>query len=320
MTENAHAMHSEEQEENAVIGILTLNPCVDQTLFVREIASPGETNVLRKSLLAGGKGNNVARVAHRLGASVLSMVLVAGKGGQLIRSLLEKEGLPCDFFELEGHSRYITTVVDRKWRQTILREKTVISDPDVPAVRDWVVSRLSRLDMLCICGSVPSPQFDSLPAQLIREARRRGIPVLLDTTGEALRLGLLAKPQYCKPNQEETAALFPEDCVQVVQAMHQHGIERPIISMGAQGALSVEDGRVIHIEGPRIKAVNPVGSGDSFVAGLIYSLGTGRPWRECLAFATACGAANAAKWAVADVGRGEVEMLYGQVRIEEVGV
>ncbi len=59
----------------------------------------------------------------------------------------------------------------------------------------------------------------------------------------------------------------------------------------------------------KVKTVNPVGSGDSFLAGFLYASLRGWPEEEALTLANAAGAANAAMFPAARVGWKEIEPL-----------
>ena len=62
-----------------------------------------------------------------------------------------------------------------------------------------------------------------------------------------------------------------------------------------------------------VQAVNPVGSGDSFVAGYLFALLRGQSDWGALAYACAAGAANAAMFPAARVGAKEIQAITGYV-------
>lgn len=65
------------------------------------------------------------------------------------------------------------------------------------------------------------------------------------------------------------------------------------VTLGAHGAVYLNNGRFHAHHGYRIKVADTVGSGDSFLAGFIFKLLSGSPPEEILAFACAMGALNA---------------------------
>ena len=58
-------------------------------------------------------------------------------------------------------------------------------------------------DFVVFAGSLPRGVDESFYAEAIRDLNRRGVPVVLDTEGEPLRLGIEAEPYLVSPNQRE---------------------------------------------------------------------------------------------------------------------
>jgi fructose-1-phosphate kinase PfkB-like protein len=67
---------------------------------------------------------------------------------------------------------------------------------------------------------------------------------------------------------------------------------------------------------PQTKAVNPTGSGDALVAGILYGFQHGWKFERCLAFGTAAGASNAQVWDVATLGLQDIMDMEPRVRIQ----
>lgn len=65
------------------------------------------------------------------------------------------------------------------------------------------------------------------------------------------------------------------------------------VTLGAHGAVYLNNGLFHAHHGYRVKVADTVGSGDSFLAGFIFKLLSGSPPEEILAFACAMGALNA---------------------------
>ena len=66
------------------------------------------------------------------------------------------------------------------------------------------VHYLSRgADFVVFAGSLPRGVDESFYAESIRDLNRRGVPVVLDSEGQPLRLGVEAEPYLVSPNQRE---------------------------------------------------------------------------------------------------------------------
>jgi fructose-1-phosphate kinase PfkB-like protein len=96
------------------------------------------------------------------------------------------------------------------------------------------------------------------------------------------------------------------------------GIEVVVVSLGRQGALLATPNLVLRAYPPLVEEMNPVGSGDSLVAGLATGILNGCSWEEALRWGTAAGAANAAMWHAGSCTREQVEALLPQVKIVTV--
>ena len=118
-------------------------------------------------------------------------------------------------------------------------------------------------------------------AILVKIAREAGKPVVLDCSGASLEAAIQAavKPTVIKPNNEELSQLLGkevsknvEDLKEVLQDSLFDGIEWVIVSLGANGAFAKHGDVFYKVDIPKIDVVNPVGSGDSTVAGIASGL------------------------------------------------
>ena len=116
---------------------------------------------------------------------------------------------------------------------------------------------------------------------MIRLAETKQIPVILDCSGGVLKDVLQfqeARPFAIKPNIDELNQLL--DTKITGEDQLKKALEHPlfariqwlVVSMGAQGAFVKHNREHFLVKIPRINVVNPVGSGDSVVAGLAVSI------------------------------------------------
>jgi fructose-1-phosphate kinase PfkB-like protein len=137
-------------------------------------------------------------------------------------------------------------------------------------------------------------------ASLIDAAHAAGSKVLLDTSGDALRAGLKAKPDFVKPNRKELEAflgrLLP-DANEALAAAHElirSGARSAAVTMGAEGLvwLESEGGPAWSARPPRLNRLSTVGCGDATLAGFAFASLQGLTGEKALRLAVACGAAN----------------------------
>ena len=96
------------------------------------------------------------------------------------------------------------------------------------------------------------------------------------------------------------------------------GIQCVIISLGKDGSLVGYNGNKYRIQVPQIRAVNPVGSGDSLVAGFAVGLERGDSIEDILTLGAACGTANALEKETGFVKKEMVAKIMKEVKIYKI--
>jgi tagatose 6-phosphate kinase len=261
-----------------MIVTVTPNIALDITYEVGELR-PGRTHRVRAThARAGGKGVNVARMLKTLGHDVLVLGLAGGATGQAVRAELDSAGIAHDLAPCAGETRRTVTVVAGG-------EATLFSEAG-PAVsaREWAAleERVPDADVLVVSGSLP-PGLD--PGEVVRLVSRP-VPVIVDTSGEALRR---AAPHAwaVKPNAAELAEVTGTG--DPVAGARRLGAPAVVVSLGRDGLVAVRGSGVHRVAPPRVVSGNPTGAGDAVVAAL--AAGVGSPWPELLRDAVALSAA-----------------------------
>ena len=158
---------------------------------------------------------------------------------------------------------------------------------------------VKRSNIIVASGSVPRNIPKNFYGELISIANKNNKKFLLDTSGELLVEGIKSKPSFIKPNRDEIEALTgkriqtDEDAIEEIKKFQEQGIEFVVISLGSKGSIAGYKGRFYKVSVPKITAVNPVGSGDSYVGGVAVALERGYGIEDILRYASACGTANA---------------------------
>ena len=290
---------------------LTLNPCIDRTFWVEEHG--GQT--IDTEMQTGGKGINVARVLANLGQSAIAVCPLGGDSGGLFRRLAADEGITLAEVETSVPTRVIDTYVRRgdNDQQVVYDRGGEYSAEELDALEAKLYELLPECEMLAICGSASCEAAAQRVPAIIERARAMGKTVLLDSNGPALMYGVQAKPDMIKPNEDELFALtgIKDDPAAAATRLLESGIGNVLASMGKNGCMWAGQTSVEYCPAPNVETVNPVGSGDSFVAGFIYAALRGCPPQLALMIANACGAANAAMFPAARITRADVERLTG---------
>ena len=311
-----------------MIYTLTLNPAIDRELTVEEIEYNKVLSAMEARVDLGGKGFNVSRMLMSLGTPSVAVGYVGGNTGRRLQNGLHALGIDSDFVWVESETRTNISIVTQVHDRYIkVNEKGPLVDEAKQAeLLDKIDSIARAGDWWVLAGSLPPGVDETFYARIIKVLADRQAIAILDTTGEALRLGCLEKPFLIKPNGEETQALtgLPVDTpAQVATAateLRKMGAQNVVISLGKSGALLQTAEATWMVHPPVVKEKNPIGAGDAMVGGLVWALAQDIPLQEALSWGVASGAA-AASLSGTDVGSLElITELRSQVRIEALEI
>jgi len=306
---------------------VTLNPVLDTTFFIDEMRPIYRTEAQRVTYVAGGKGDNVARALQVLREPAHALVALGGDTGRHVANLLAAEGIAATPAWVSGETRLQITVIDRALEQRAFYAPAVpFTADDRAEFRRRFEALLPEADAVCLSGSAPDVMAAELVPELLALARERGLPTLLDSSGEGLRWGVAAAPRIVKVNLAEAAALLgrrlvaPEDQVAALDELRQWGSDWAVLTLGEQGALFAAGDRRWSARPPKVEAINPIGSGDAMAAGLMAGLVRGLPPEECFRLGMAAAAANTLTWDACRFDAAAVETLLPQIAMVDVSV
>lgn len=248
---------------------VTPNPALDLTWRVARL-TPGEVHRADAGALrAGGKGLNVARIAHAQGVPVLAVTTAGGRSGLELAAELGASGVPHRLVPVEGATRQSVALVDEHHGgTTVVNERGVNpSDAEWAALVGEVVDALPGARVLVVSGSLPPGAPEPFLPLLIGMARDAGVPAVVDTSGPALLRAAGAGAAVVKPNASELAdATGIADPVEGARALVGRGVGLVLLSLGADGMLAVTASEVRHARLDAPLAGNPTGAGDAAVA------------------------------------------------------
>ena len=280
-----------------MITTICLNPALDRTVTVDSL-HPGQVNRIRTSRTdVSGKGVNVAVVCRRLGLEAQVIGCAGVDGYAKLQAKAKTEGIGCDFHTVEGAIRVNTKVfpLDGSGVTELNEPGPTLMAEDLDVFFDLAIEKTQGSDFVVITGSLPP----GCPAHTYRELiRALKVPCILDVGGEALRLGVEAKPFLIKPNHHELAATVGhelhtmEDIQAAAQSFVNRGVRHVVVSLGKDGALYVGEEGCFYAPEIPVEVKSTVGAGDALVGGLLYGLITGGSMREGFRAGAAAGTAS----------------------------
>ncbi|MFF0790817.1 1-phosphofructokinase family hexose kinase [Streptomyces spiralis] len=275
---------------------VTLNTALDITYRVPSLRPHVSHRVTEVTERPGGKGVNVARVLAALGHPVTVTGFAGGTTGREVHErLAATPGVVDALVPVSGATRRTVAVVDERTGDTTQLNEPgpVITPAEWSAFQDVYGDLLGSVSAVALCGSLPPGLPVGAYAGLVRTARAANVPVLLDTSGEALRRGIAARPDIIKPNADELAELTgAHEPLRATQDARRRGARTVVASLGADGLLAhTAEGLWRAVPPARVHG-NPTGAGDSAVAGLLSGLVEHLPWPDRLARAVALSTAT----------------------------
>ncbi|MBP1993390.1 1-phosphofructokinase [Paenibacillus eucommiae] len=309
-----------------MITTVTLNAAIDKTYVLSDFQLGKVSRIGQIHAVAGGKGINAARVLHQLGIRTLATGFVGGSNGDFILKNLDQQQISHDFVKVDDESRICLNIMNASNGESteLLEKGPLITEQQLAEFRQKIVLLGQQSRIVIFSGSIPAGLSTSVYAELIEALRKTNAAVFLDTSGDGLIHGLKAAPFFMKPNEDEIAQLTgkrPENETELVQSLHQladSGIECASVSLGASGSMTVYKGTIYRVRVPSIEALNPVGSGDAYVAGMAAGIYQELPIEDCLRLAAACGTANALSAHAGFVKREDVDAFLKQIEIVQL--
>jgi tagatose 6-phosphate kinase len=272
----------------------------------------------------GGKFTNVAKALTFLGEEALALGFAGGDRGEFMKASLRDQGVRFEFLPVNSRTRLCTTILnDNDGTVTeLVEESPAVTPEDCDRLVEALEKRLPGAKALVLSGTIAQGGPPDLYFRCVALARKAGILTVLDAQGEALLRALEAGPNLVKPNRPELEKTVGRDLrneEEIFAAMEEligRGVERVVITRGAEPSLALHNNVRWRITPPKIAAVNPIGSGDSFTAALTVGLLNGLDLGEACRCGAAAGAANALTLMPAVIKRQDYERLLQMVKVE----
>jgi 1-phosphofructokinase len=279
-----------------MIVTLTPNPSVDRTVEVAELVRGAVLRATSAHVDPGGKGVNVARALAANALKATAVLPCGGSEGLQLTALLEPEGIGVVGVPIRGAVRANISVTEPDGTVTKLNEPgPELNADEVAALIAATVEAARTGAVWVVCsGSLPRGVPERFYADLLPALRATGARVVVDTSGAALTAAIPARPDLIKPNREELADEAGQpvhtlgDALRAATILRERGAGTVLASLGADGALLVDDTGAYYGEAPVDRVLGAVGAGDATLAGFLAGGGAGP---EALTEALAWGAA-----------------------------
>lgn len=274
--------------------IAVIGSCnTDMVVRVHHLPLPGET-IIGKDFMTnqGGKGANQAVAVARLGVPTAFIARVGDDAfGHHSLKLLKEEEIDINHVGVtQGATTGIAMIpVDDNAENSIIvvsGANALLSEQDVENARETICGA----DILLMQLETPVTTL-TYAAEM---ARKAGVKVVLNPAPypkEQLPAEFLKNIDIIIPN--ETEAVYMTGMSVKTEADYRAAIERikelgpknAVITAGSDGAYTLTDSGLVHVESRKVKAVDTTAAGDTFCAALCVALSEGLEISEAMAFA-----------------------------------
>ncbi|MBI4658976.1 MAG: 1-phosphofructokinase family hexose kinase [Verrucomicrobia bacterium] len=305
---------------------LGTTPAVQRVMIFRKLVLDAVNRAAETLDGAAGKSINVAKVLQALGEQPIAAGFLGGDRGDYLRALLEARGIELAFVNVATRTRQCVTMIDESAGTIteLVEESGSIDAADFAKLVEIIRRRLRGARAVVMSGTIAPGGPSDLYLTCGQMAKEAGVIAVVDAQGPALIEALKAAPELVKPNRVELSATLGrplEDEAAMMEAMQElceRGAQRVVVTAGKHPALAFDGRTFWRILSPRLRPVNPIGSGDALTAALVWRLARGEALEEACRWGMAAGAANALTLQAGEVNRADVERLVREVKVERI--
>lgn len=302
----------------------TLNPAIDLFIETDHLKPEVVNRTNSYDIQPNGKGVNVSFIMKHLGVDNTAWGVGGGFTSNFIEESLQAQGIPTDFTHIDGISRInvFTRVVE-----TDTEYKEVNNGPEVSAdkVTEFLnkVSTLTNKDKLVVSGSFSKGIPSEIIVKISQMAEEQGFDLVIDTSYPDVVEAINHKPFLIKPNDEELLSWFDQPSTDDLQVLIKYskellkkGTQNILLSLGAKGALFVNEKYVLFGNAPKIKVVNTACSGDTMLGTFLAGLEQDMALTDNLKRSIAAASSTAASAGLTDFS--DVDELMQQIQIKQL--
>lgn len=271
---------------------------------------------------AGGQGFWVARMIRRLDVDVCLVAPFGGDTGAMIRYLIEREDVETCGVEVRAENG--SYVHDRRGGQRVVIsdvESGPLSRHGLDDLYDTALVQALNSSVLVLTG--PSTEGivpDGIYTRLARDARKNGVTVVADMSGDSLIAALEGGLHLIKVSHEQLLNMgvirdwTVEELVNGTEDLHKAGAANVVITRAGDPAVAFLEGELWEVTTPLLEPVDHRGAGDSMTAGISAALARGDTLLDAVRLGAGAGALNVTRHGLGTGNRDHVERISGHVR------
>ncbi len=306
---------------------VTLNPLLERRYIYPAVYIGKHHRNGRYELRPGGKGINVSRQLNYLNLQNYALTFLGGQTGKTLRDELDKEKINSGFIKTKSETRDCSILIGENENSitACFGPDPLISKNEVEEFKLKIDKMIQNSEIVVFSGSSPCRETDSIIPYGIELANKYGKISVCDTYGVHLKNCLEKSPTILHNNIEEIENSIKlslkneNEILSFLDFLYDKGIKQSYITDGDNPFYAANFDYHFKIENPYIKTLDSTGSGDCFVAGIVYSWHHNLPFEENLSIAVSLGALNAASFDVCKIDLSEIETVQSNVKLTAIG-
>ena len=174
-------------------------------------------------------------------------------------------------------------------------------------------------------GSLPTPESSKIIEKGIELCNKHDKISILDSYGDCLEQLIKLSPTVIHNNLKELELSLSlkvtseTEISKFLDSLYEQGVKLAFLTSGKDDTYAAKSDFHYKIVNPKIIEKNPTGSGDAFLAGIIYGLEKSLVFYDFVKLATGFGSQNASTWEVCKVQLDDAKKLANKVTITEIG-
>jgi len=311
----------------ALIVTVTANPALDRTVVLQNFKIGKINRVLRSRVDVGGKGINVAKNIKALGGDAVCLGFL-GRSDDFAAKYLEDLGIFTDFTIIQKPIRVnIKLIEENSSTFTDINESgPEVDSSEARSLIEKIQSWAFKAKVVVLAGSLPPGVKDDFYNEIILNTKSSGAKVILDTEGDALKLGIEASPYLIKPNIHELSGLVGKDLktdkeiISAALPIIEKGVKIVAVSLGSRGSLTVTQDKAYFVPPLDVKVKSTAGAGDAMVAGFALALEKGLNMIQAVKMASAASSCAVTREGPQPIDTDAYNNLINQVSIIEIPI
>lgn len=304
---------------------VTLNPAIDKSIILGEVALGNVNRIEQVVKTAGGKGINVSKVLNFFDVDSMATGILGRDNQAFFDSYLDKSGIPHAFLTVEGTTRTNVKVIETKHQRTTdLNEPGIHLPPhDLQIMKKQLTQYAMQSECVVLSGSLPTDVDDGYYAELIKTIKPYTM-IALDTSGVKLKKGVKAGADLIKPNKEELEEAFDvqfgsdEDCISFCsQLIRDNQLQTVLLTLGGDGAVLISERYIYKSRPIKVDVINTVGAGDCFLGGYLAGISQKKSEKQAFQMAVACGTLAVMQKGTDIFSKDAYKTMFGKVVVQE---